>query len=65
MRAKKSTHSRFDRRLQMMATQPEPSGKQQGDNRTSSKGHGAGYGDTRTRAGKSEGASSIRGRKSP
>ena len=56
---------RFDHLLQMMATQPEPSGKQQEDNRTSGKASGAGYGDTRTRQGKLEGASAKRARKSP
>jgi hypothetical protein len=49
---------RFDRVLKAMATQPEPAGKQQGDNQTSDKGSGAGYGDTRTRAGKKAGVSS-------
>lgn len=54
----KSANNRFDRLLQMMATEPEPSEKQQGDNRTSGRARAAGYGDTRTRAGKSAGASS-------
>lgn len=36
---------RFDRLLRVMATQPEPSGKPAKDNRTSSRGTGAGYGD--------------------
>lgn len=48
---------RFDRLLQVMATQPEPSGKPAKDNQTSGKALGASYGDTRTRAGKSAGAS--------
>lgn len=61
----KTVSGRFDRLLQAMATQPEPSEKQQGDNRTSGKKRSAGYGDTRTRAGKSAGASSKRKRKSP
>jgi hypothetical protein len=60
----KKRESRFDRLLQAMATQPEPSEKQQADNQTSDKASGAGYGDTRTRAGKSEGASLKRARKS-
>ena len=53
---------RFDRLLQAMASQPEPSEKQQADNQTSDKESGAGYGDTRTREGKSEGASLKRAR---
>ena len=56
---------RFDRLLQMMASQPEPSGKQQGDNQTSGKKRSGGYGDTRIRADKKPSASSKRGRKSP
>ena len=49
----KKRESQFDRLLQAMATQPEPSEKQQADNQTSDKESGAGYGDTRTREGKS------------
>ncbi len=60
----KEANKRFDRLLQAMATQPEPSQKQQADNQTSDKASGAGYGDTRTREGKSEGASLKRARKS-
>jgi hypothetical protein len=56
---------RFNRLLQMMATQPEPSEKQQGDNQTSDTESGAGYGDTRTREGKKLSASSKRELKSP
>ena len=56
---------RFDRLLEAMATQPEPSGKPAKDNRTSDKAAGAGYGDTRTRAGKIASASAKRKRKSP
>jgi hypothetical protein len=37
---------RFDHLLQAMASQPEPSRKQQGDNQTSDKESGAGYGDS-------------------
>jgi hypothetical protein len=48
---KSESDKRFDCLLQAMATQPEPSGKQQEDNRTSGKARAAGYGDTRTRAG--------------
>jgi hypothetical protein len=61
----KPSMKRFDQLLHAMATQPEPSEMQQGDNQTSDKGSGAGYGDTRTREGKSEGASLKRARKSP
>ena len=50
----KEANAKFDRLLQAMATQPEPSEKQQADNQTSDKASGAGYGDTRTREGKSE-----------
>jgi hypothetical protein len=56
---------RFDRLLHAITTQPEPSGKPARDNRTSDKASGAGYGDTRTREGKSETTSSKRARKSP
>ena len=56
--------NRFDRLLRAMVSQPEPSEKQQADNQTSDKESGAGYGDTRTREGKSEGASLKRARKS-
>lgn len=59
------TKQRFDRLLQAMASQPEPSEKQQGDNQTSDTESGAGYGDTRTREGKKLSASLKRGRKSP
>lgn len=55
---------RFERLLEAMATQPEPSERQQGDNQTSGKASGAGYGDTRTRVGKSATTSSKRARKS-
>jgi hypothetical protein len=58
------TKQRFDQLLQVMASQPEPLGRQQGDNRTSGKGRVAGYGDTRTREGKSQGTSSKRKYKS-
>jgi len=61
---KSKSQSRFDRLLHAMTTQPEPSEKQQGDNQTSDKGSGAGYGDTRTREGKSGATSSKRERKS-
>ena len=54
----KAMTDRFDRLLHAMATRPEPSEKPATDNRTSDKASGAGYGDTRTREGKSEGASS-------
>ena len=59
------TKQRFDRLLHAMATQPEPSEKPVKGNQTSDKATGAGYGDTRTREGKSEGASLKRVRKSP
>ena len=62
---KDSPKERFDRLLQAMASQPEPEGKQQGDNQTSDKASGAGYGDTRTREGKFASASSKPKRKSP
>ena len=62
---KNKTMTKFDRLLQAMATQPEPSEKPATDSQTSDKATGAGYGDTRTREGKSEGASLKRGRKSP
>lgn len=55
---------RFDKLLQMMATQPEPSGKPAKEARTSKQAAGAGYGDTRTRAGRSASASSKPKRKS-
>ena len=61
---KDSPKERFDRLLQAMASQPEPEGKQQGDNQTSDTESGAGYGDTRTREGKTEATSSKRARKS-
>jgi hypothetical protein len=57
MRKKNEAEQRFDGLLHAMASQPEPSGKQQGDNQTSDKASGAGYGDTRTREGKSASAS--------
>ncbi len=56
---------RFDRLLHAMATQPEPSEKPAKDSQTSDKASGAGYGDTRTREGKTASASSKRERKSP
>ena len=65
MKKRKGLTQRFDRLLQMMASQAEPAGMQQGDNQTSDKARAASYGDTRTREGKSVGASSKRGRKSP
>jgi hypothetical protein len=55
---------RFDRLLEAMTTQPELSEKPAKDNRTSDKASGAGYGDTRTRAGKSASASTKPKRKS-
>jgi hypothetical protein len=55
---------RFDKLLQMMATQPEPSEKQQGEDRTSGRAAAAGYGDTRTREGKIAATSLKRARKS-
>jgi hypothetical protein len=55
---------RFDRLLQMMSSQPEPSEMPAKAPRTSDKASGAGYGDTRTRAGKSASASSKPKRKS-
>ena len=61
----RSDFYRFDRLLQAMATQSEPSEKQQADNQTSDKATGAGYGDTRTRAGKSASVSLKPKRKSP
>lgn len=64
MTAKKTTQ-RLDRLLKAMATQPEPSEKPPTESRTSNGASGAGYGDTRTREGKSEATSSKRGRKSP
>ena len=60
----KSSNRRFNRLLYAMATQPEPLEKQQGDNQTSTPETGAGYGDTRTREGKSVSASSKPKRKS-
>ena len=56
---------RFDRLLHAMTTQREPLGKPAKDNRTSDKASGAGYGDTRTRAGKSANASLKPKRRSP
>ena len=56
---------RFDRLLHAMATKPELSEKQQGDNQTSKKGAFGGYGDTRTREGKSVSVSRKPKRKSP
>jgi len=65
MGSKTEPARRFDRLLHAMATQPEPSGKPAKDNQTSDKASGAGYGDTRTREGKSASASLKRARKSP
>ena len=56
---------RFDRLLHAMTTQREPSEKPAKDSQTSDKACGAGYGDTRTREGKSASASSKPKRKSP
>jgi len=64
MPSNKEENRRFDRLLHAMAIQPEPSGKPAKDNQTSDKGVGAGYGDTRTREGKSVSASLKRARKS-
>jgi hypothetical protein len=58
------TRAKFDRLLHAMATQPEPSGKPARDNQTSDKASGAGYGDTRTREGKSASAFAKPKRKS-
>jgi hypothetical protein len=58
------TMRRFDRLLHTMINRPEPSEKQQGDNQTSGRETGAGYGDTRTREGKSASVSSKPKRKS-
>jgi len=55
---------RFDRLLKMMATQPEPSETPATKSRTSDRVAGAGYGDARTREGRSEGVSSRPKRKS-
>jgi hypothetical protein len=60
-----TTKRRFDRLLEAMATQPEPSEKPAKDNQTSDKASGAGHGDTRTREGKSASASSRPKRKYP
>ena len=60
----KQLQDRFDCLLRVMATQPESSEKPGKGNQTSDKGSGAGYGDTRTREGKSAGASSKPKRKS-
>lgn len=60
----KETNDRFDKLLQMMATQPEPSEKPAKEVQTSGPAAGAGYGDTRTREGKSASASSKPKRKS-
>lgn len=49
---------RFDKLLQMMASQPEPPERPAAKVRTSEQAAGAGYGDARTRAGKSASASS-------
>jgi hypothetical protein len=57
-------NKRFDKLLQMMASQPEPSEMPAKVTRTSNEAAGAGYGDTRTRAGKSASASSKSKRKS-
>ena len=65
MTKKSTSMEKFDRLLHAMATQPEPSEKPAKDNRTSDKASGAGYGDTRTREGKSAGASLKPKRKSP
>ena len=63
MPTKPTLGARFDRLLHAMATQPEPSEKPAKDNQTSNMVSGAGYGDTRTREGKSEGISLKRARK--
>ena len=55
---------RFDKLLQMMATQPVPSEKPAKEARTSKRVASAGYGDTRTREGKAASASSKPKRKS-
>jgi hypothetical protein len=48
----KQPQSDADKLLQMMATQPEPSEKPAKEAQTSKRAASAGYGDTRTRAGK-------------
>ena len=55
---------RFDQLLQAMVTQPVPSEKLEEGVRTSKRVVSAGYGDTRTRAGKAASASSKPKRKS-
>ncbi len=50
------TKRRFDKLLQMMATQPVPSEKPAKEARTSKRAASAGYGDTRTRAAKAASA---------
>ena len=62
---KHNIDNRFDHLLHAMATQPEPSETPARDSQTSDKARGAGYGDTRTRAGKTEGVSSTPKHKSP
>ena len=62
--SQKAIHKRFDRLLRAMATQPEPSERPAKDSQTSNRATGAGYGDTRTREGKSANASSKPKRKS-
>ncbi len=56
---------RFDKLLQMMATQPVPSEKPAKEAQTSKRAASASYGDTRTREGKAASASSKPKRKSP
>ena len=54
---KRKELKRFDQLLQAMVTQPVPSEKPAKEARTSNAAGGAGYGDTRTRAGKAASAS--------
>ena len=61
---KLDSKKRFDQLLQAMVTQPVPSEKLVKEARTSKQADGAGYGDTRTRAGKAASASSKPKRKS-
>lgn len=60
---KKSAMTRFDKLLHAMATQPGPSGMPARDSQTSGRARAASCGDTRTREGRSEGASAKPKRK--
>ena len=60
----KKPSQKFDQLLQAMVTQPVPSEKLAREARTLKQAGGGGYGDTRTRAGKSASASSKPKRKS-